>query len=179
MVFTPIDAGGYTEADLGILNSAKAQFSDLGFIRGGAIEAEGGRRRRLRRQYTGSRFRNYIYADGAGADFIAKYATKRLPYVLEYSDGGKITFNHLAAGIALFNVSEPASPGDQPNPVPAYLVNPGDGVTQSFEAINGDDYPTVSKKAKGGVTPTLALEAWELMSEWQRTECAPAPTASS
>ncbi len=174
VVFTPIDSAGYTEADLGILNSAKAQFSDLGFIRGGVIDAEGGSvTSDSGTMYAGSRFRNYIYADGAGADYIAKYATKRLPYVLEYEDGGKITFNHLAAGMALFNVSEPADPGEEPNPVPAYLVNAGDGVAASFEAINGADYPTTSKEAKGGITPTLAYEAWELMSEWQRTECTP------
>jgi len=174
LVFTPIDPVGYTEADLKILNSAKAQFSDRGFIRGGVIDAEGGLvTSDSGTMYAGSRFRNYIYADGAGADFIAKYATKRLPYVLTYSDGGMIIFNHLAAGMALFNVSEPARPGDDVNPIPAYLVNAGDGVTESFEAINGEDYPTVSKEAKGGITPKLALEAWDLMSEWQRTETTP------
>ena len=126
VVFTPIDPAGYTEADLGILNSAKGQFSDRGFIRGGVIEAEGGMvTSDSGTMYAGSRFRNYIYADGASADFVAKYATKSLPYTLRYSDGGMITFNHLAAGMALFNVSEPAQPGDEPNPIPAYLVNPG------------------------------------------------------
>ena len=174
VVFTPIDPAGYTEADLGILNSAKAQFSDRGFIRGGVADAEGGLvTSDSGTMYAGSRFRNYIYADGAGADFIAKYATKSLPYTITYSDGGVITFNHLAAGMALFNVSEHAQPGEKSNPIPAYLVNPGNGVVESFEAINGADYPTVSKEAKGGITPTLALEAWDLMSEWQRTETTP------
>ncbi len=174
LVFTPIDAGGYTEADLGIMNSAKGQFSDIGFIRGGIIEAEGGMvTSDSGTQYAGSRFRNYIYADGASADFIAKHATKSMQYVLTFSDGGMITFNHLAAAVALFNVSEPADPGDKPEPVPAYIVNGGEGVADSFETLNGKEYPTVSKKAEGGITPQLAWEAWDLMSEWQRTEANP------
>ncbi len=174
LVFTPIDAGGYTEADLQIMNSAKAQFSDQGFIRGGTIDAEGGLvTSDSGTQYAGSRFRNYIYADGAGADFIAKHATKSMQYVLTYTDGGRITFNHLAAAVALFNVNEPADPGEKPEPVPAYIVNGGAGVAQSFEAINGKEYPTVSKKIEGGITPESAWEAWGLMSEWQRTEATP------
>jgi poly(3-hydroxybutyrate) depolymerase len=174
LVFTPIVASGYTEADLQIMNSAKAQFSDLGFIRGGTIDSEGGSvTSDSGTMYAGSRFRNYIFADGAGADFIAKHATKSMQYILNYSDGGKITFNHLVAGVALFNVSEPADPGDEPQPVPAYIVNGSKGVTESFEAINGKDYPTVSKKVKGGITSQLAWEAWDLMSQWQRTEATP------
>jgi poly(3-hydroxybutyrate) depolymerase len=174
LVFTPIDATGYTEVDLQIMNSAKAQFSDRGFIAGGTIDSEGGLvTSDSGTQYAGSRFRNYIFADGAGADFIAKYATKSLSYTLTYSDGGSIKFNHLAAAVALFNVSETAAPGDKPNPIPAYIVNGGEGVVDSFKAINGDDYPTVSKEAKGGITLKLAQEAWDVMQEWQRTECTP------
>ncbi len=174
MVFTPIDAEGYTEADLQIMNSAKGQFSDIGFIYKGTREAEGGMvTSDSGLQYAGSRFRNYIYADGAGADFIAKYATKSMPYILRFSDGGMITFNHLAAAVALFNVSEPAVPGDKPNAIPAYLANAGDTVVDSFKAINGVDYPTVTVDKKDGITPKLAQEAWQVMSEWQRTECTP------
>jgi poly(3-hydroxybutyrate) depolymerase len=174
VVFTPIASAGYTEADLGIMNSAKGQFSDKGFIRGGIVDAAGGMvTSDSGTMYAGSRFRNYIFADGAGANFIAKYATKSMPYVLKYSDGGQITFNHLAAAMALFNVTEPAVPGDKPNPIPAYIVNGGAGVVESFKAINGKDYPTVSKTAEGGITPRLAQNAWDLMSEWQRTETTP------
>jgi poly(3-hydroxybutyrate) depolymerase len=174
VVMTPIASGGYTEADLQIMNSAKGQFSDLGFIRGGIRDAEGGTvTSDSGTQYAGSRFRNYIFADGAGADFIAKYATKSMQYVITFADGGKITFNHLVAAVALFNVKEPADPGAKPEPVPAYIVNGGPGVAESFEAINGKDYPTVSKKAEGGIVPQLAWEAWDLMSQWQRTEATP------
>lgn len=174
VVFTPIDAAGYTEADLQIMNSAKAQFSDIGFVYKGTREAEGGMvTSDSGTQYAGSRFRNYIFADGAGADFIAKYATKSMPYTLTYSDGGRITFNHLVAAVALFNVSEPANPGDKPNPIPAYIAGGTDEVVNSFKAINGEEYPTVTAAAKDGITPKLAQEAWDVMVPWQRTECTP------
>jgi poly(3-hydroxybutyrate) depolymerase len=174
LVFTPIDPAGYTEADLQIMNSAKAQFTDAGFVLNGTRAAEGGLvTSDSGTMYAGSRFRNYIYAEGAGADFIAKHATKSMAYTLTYSDGGSITFNHLAAGVALFNVTEKAAPGDKPNPIPAYLAGAGEGVADSFAALNGTDYPTVTVDAKDGITPKLAQDAWQVMSEWQRTECTP------
>jgi poly(3-hydroxybutyrate) depolymerase len=173
MVFTPIDTAGYTEADLQVMNAAKGKFADIGFVYKGTTQVQGlvvGTEGTL---YAGSRFRNYVFADGAGADFIAKYATKSMPYILRYEDGGSITFNHLVAAVALFNVTEKAAPGETPNPIPAYIAGGGEGVVDSFKAINGDKYPTVSAEAKNDITPKQAQEAWAVMSEWQRTEATP------
>ncbi|MBN1631185.1 MAG: hypothetical protein JW990_15600 [Thermoleophilia bacterium] len=172
VVFTPIDAAGYTEADLQIMNAAKAQFADIGFVYKGTTQVQGSVVGTEGTLYAGSRFRNYVFAEGAGADFISKYATKSMPYVLRYADGGSITFNHLVAAVALFNVSEPAQPGDKPNPIPAYIAGGAAGVVDSYKAINGADYPTVSSDATS-IKPKEAQAAWDLMSEWQRTECTP------
>ena len=128
--------------------------------------------------YAGSRFRNYIYADGAGADFIAKYATKSMQYVLNYSDGGKITFNHLAAAVALFNVSEPADPGDKPSRCPPTSSTAATGWPTRSKPSTARTTRLSPRRLRAASLRTLAWEAWDLMSEWQRTEATPAPRAS-
>lgn len=157
IVFVNSISGTWAEADTKsylALNAVISDSSDTGYVNGKTEEAPF--------RYAGSRERYYIYADGAGADFVAKYNL----FGPALTTRGEFT----PASVTLFNLSSLPAFAAQAVDIPVVTVNGPAGIENKLKIASPSGvYKMETSTAKTGFDSSIiAADYAEIAGAYRR-----------